>query len=233
MSLERKDSIKILSIGREITYSGIDIVSIKPSQLSQEHDIESYSHVIINGGDGMVRRVLKQLHTLDSLPKFILNPIGSFNVVAKIHRVSSVDRVLERLSKGIELETEKHHIFRLNDEIFLFSAGNMGDLQHILLSETFRFGWLKYGISKYILSAIFLLPAHIVMTPFMLLSSERFFIFTPIKWIKKFGNFYGEVEDIHMELHGDHNMIELDGDLVTIYSKYIDISKAGYFYIVV
>jgi len=217
----------ILSIGKSITHDLLDIKNITPSQIKDQQDIESYEYIIINGGDGMIRRVIKQLHHLDRSPSFILNPIGSFNVVAKMHRVKPIDIILEKISKGKQLSIDKHQISRLNDEIFLFSAGNMGDVQHIFVSETLRFGWLKHGINKYIITALFLFPIHLILTPFMLMSSERFFIFTPFKFIKKFGSFYGEVRDIKIEMNGTHNIIELDGDIVIIEESHIHISSAG------
>ena len=219
--------MKILSVGKEINYEGLDIVSITASDLHSEHNVEEYDYIIVNGGDGTIRRVLRQLHNLRSPPQFILNPTGSFNVVAKIHRVSSVEKILKKLAHNEALKIEKHHLFRLNDDVFLFSAGNMGDLQHIFLSETLRFGWLKHGITKYLLAAFFLFPVHVLMTPFMLLSSKRFFIFTPLRFIKKFGSFYGEVSDITIDLDNEYNMLELDGDIVTVHSNHLHIRQAG------
>ncbi len=219
--------MKILSIGRTLSHEHLDITSVETASLHERHDIETYDYVIINGGDGTIRRVLGQLHTLDSMPVFILNPTGSFNVVAKIHRAPEIDTVLAQLASGKGPKTQKHHLFKMNDELFLFSAGNMGDLQHIFLSETFRFGWLRHGILKYILAALFLLPAHIVMTPFMLMSRTRFFIFTPLRFIKKFGSFYGEVQEIDIDLDNEYNMIELDGDIVNVKGRHLSIRKAG------
>lgn len=219
--------MKILSVGKEIDYEGLDIVSITASDLHNEHNIEAYDYVILNGGDGTIRRVLRQLHNLRSPPRFILNPTGSFNVVAKIHRVPPVNKILKKLAHNEPVKIEKHHLFRLNDDVFLFSAGNMGDLQHIFLSETLRFGWLTHGMAKYLLAAFFLFPVHLTMTPFMLLSSKRFFIFTPMRIIKKFGSFYGEVTDITIDLDNEYNMIELDGDIVTVHGKHLHIRQAG------
>ncbi len=219
--------VKILSVGKEIIYEGLDIVSITASDLYHEHNVEAYDYVILNGGDGTVRRVLRQLHNLKSPPRFILNPTGSFNVVAKIHRVPPINKILKKLANSEPVKIEKHHLFRLNDDVFLFSAGNMGDLQHIFLSETLRFGWLEHGITKYLLAAFFLFPVHLIMTPFMLLSSKRFFIFTPLRFIKKFGSFYGEVTDITIDLDNEYNMIELDGDIVTVHSNHLHIRQAG------
>jgi hypothetical protein len=220
--------MRILSIGREILHEGLMIDSITASSLPEHHDIEQYDYVIINGGDGTIRRVLTQLHTLEKQPVFILNPTGSFNVVAKIHKAPKIENVLDLLAEGKEPKTQKHHLFRLNEQIFLFSAGNMGDLQHIFLSETLRFDWLKHGILKYILAVIFLFPVHLIMTPFMLMSSTRFFIFTPLRMVKKLGSFYGEVpEEIIIDLENEYNMLELDGDIVTVNGRELHIRQAG------
>ena len=224
--------MKILSIGKTLSHKHLDITSINTSSLPEHHDIEQYDYVIINGGDGTIRRVLEQLHTLNSMPVFILNPTGSFNVVAKIHRAPKISSVLDMLARKETPRTQKHHLFKMNKELFLFSAGNMGDLQHIFLSETLRFGWLKHGMLKYILAALFLLPAHIVMTPFMLMSRTRFFIFTPLRSIKKFGSFYGEVQEIDIDLDNEYNIIELDGDIVNVKGRHLTIRKAGHIRVV-
>ncbi len=104
----------------------------------------------------------------------------------------------------------------------------MGDLQHIFLSETLRFGILKHGIAKYILAVIFLFPVHLIMTPFMLLSKRKFFIFTPASFITKCGSFCGKVtEEIRIDLDNGYNHIELDGDVVTIAESTILIKPLG------
>ena len=217
----------LLSIGKTIQHDGLNITSIEASSLSEHHNIEAYDYIIINGGDGTIRRVIKQLHDLDHIPVFILNPTGSFNVVAKLHRVPKIEKVLDTIANGETPKTQMQKIYKLNDETFLFSAGNMGDLQHIFLSETLRFGILKHGILKYILAVILLIPAHVIMTPFMLLSKSRFFIFIPLHFIKKFGSFYGEVKELTVDLENEYNMLELDGDIITIHGRYLYIKQAG------
>lgn len=218
--------MKILSIGKTLHHDKIDIISIELSKLSSQHDIETFDYIIINGGDGTIRRVLKQIHHL-TLPPFILNPTGSFNVIAKMHRVPKVEKVLDSLANQQTPNIQTQKVYRLNDEVFLFSAGNMGDLQHIFLSETLRFGLLKNGIAKYILAVLFLFPIHLIMTPFMLLSPRRFFIFTPASFIKKFGSFYGKVEEITINLENTYNHVELDGDVVTIEESVLHIKPVG------
>jgi hypothetical protein len=226
--------MRILSIGNETSYPGLQIDTVSESQLVEYQGIKQYDYIIIHGGDGTIRRVLTQLHTQKELPRFIINPTGSFNVVAKLHRVPTLDTVLKQLAKGEHPDTEEHRYFTLNKHIFLFSAGNMGDLQHIFLSETLRFGWLRNGIAKYIFALFFLLPVHLCMTPFMLMSKTRFFIFTPLKKIKKFGTFYGEVPPkLTINLQNRYNILELDGDIVTLDEEEISITHAGNIAIVI
>jgi len=224
----------ILSIGKTIEHETLDIRNINESDLATFQDVASFDYIIINGGDGTIRRVVKVLHNMKHNAKFILNPTGSFNVIAKLHRVPKVEKILDDLAQDRNLKSEKHHYFSLNHEMFLFSAGNMGDLQHIFLSETLRFGILKKGIAKYILAALFLLPVHIIMTPFMLLSPRKFFIFTPASFIGKFGSFYGKVEaPITIDLENGYNIIELDGDVVTVEESVLKVKPAGVIEIVI
>lgn len=224
--------MRILSIGSVIQHFKLNITSIEASALSTHPNIEAYDYIIISGGDGTIRRVIKDLKNIQHSATFILNPTGSFNVVAKLHKVPKVEQVLNALEKGETPPSQKHQYYTLNEEVFLFSAGNMGDLQHILLAETLRFGLLKYGILKYILSVFFLLPLHLILTPFMLLSRSRFFIFTPMPFLKKFGSFYAEVEEMTIDLQSFYNHIELDGDIVTIEESILYIKPAGHIHIV-
>jgi len=220
--------MKLLSINQDLTYDGLDITFITESELVSYPSLTEYHYIIIHGGDGTIRRVIRTLHTREHNAKFILNPTGSFNVIAKLHRVPKLNAVLEALLNDKELKSNTQKYYALNDEIFLFSAGNMGDLQHIFLSETLRFGIIKKGIAKYILAGLFLLPVHLIMTPFMLLSPRRFFVFTPASFIGKFGSFYGKVTDtITIDLENGYNLIELDGDVVTVEESMLEIKVAG------
>ena len=226
--------MKILSINKVITYDTLSITNINESSLYTEPDIDQYDYIIINGGDGTIRRVVKILNSLQYNASIILNPTGSFNVIAKLHRVPKLDVILNALANNKTPKTHTQKYYALNNEIFLFSAGNMGDLQHIFLSETLRFGLLKKGIAKYLLAVLFLAPVHLIMTPFMLLSPRRFFIFAPASFIGKFGSFYGRVEDrITIDLENNYNLIELDGDVVTIEESVLKIEVAGTIEIVI
>lgn len=219
--------MQLLSIGKEVHYEGLEIHNITLCELETHETLDAYDTLIIHGGDGTLRRVTKILDTKVHQPTLILNPIGSFNVVAKMHRLPDYRTVLEKLSKKKPTKTQTQSYNTLNDEIFLFSAGNMGDVQHIFLAESLRFGWLKHGVTKYILAFLFLLPLHIIMTPFMLMSKRKFFIFTPASFIKKFGSFYGKVTPLKIDLGSHFHTIELDGDLVTIQAQFLDIAPKG------
>ena len=219
--------MRILSIGKFLDHLTLPVTCITLSELITYTNIKEYNYIIISGGDGSIRRVVKVLHTLKHPATFILNPIGSFNVIAKTHRVPDITTVLDTLSQGLKPQIQKQPYYALNKEIFLFSAGNMGDLQHIFLSETLRFGWLKNNMGKYILALLFLLPLHIIITPFMLFSSNRFFIFTPASFIPNFGSFYGKIKEMTLELENNYNHIELDGDIVTIEERFLHIKPAG------
>ena len=221
--------MKILSIGNKIQDNRFNIVNITFSELSKVQALENFDYILISGGDGAIRRCIKTLHANHTnLPPFILNPIGSFNVIAKLHRVPHYSKILNKLANEETLTEKPQKFYSLNNEIFLFSAGNMGDLQHIFLSETLRFGLLKKGIAKYLAAGFFLFPVHIIMTPFMLLSSKRFFIFTPASFISKFGSFYGKVEEeITIDLENGYNLVELDGDVVTIEESVFRIKPLG------
>jgi glutaredoxin-related protein len=212
--------IKIASINKNIQHTTLKIDTIEHTD-----SLNDYDYVIISGGDGAIRRAIKTFINYDKIPKIIINPVGSFNVIAKTHQPRDIQSILDDIASNKPLSIKKQKIYTLNDEIFLFSAGNMGDLQHIFISETIRIGWLKKGAYKYIITLLLLLPMHLILTPFMLLSKQRFFVFTPLKFIKKFGSFYGQVNNtIHIDLQNNYNFIELDGDIVTIYDDTIKIS---------
>jgi len=225
--------MRILSIGKTIQHDTLHIVSIGESQLNKQSNLDKYRYIIISGGDGAIRRVVTKLQHITHSATFILNPTGSFNVIAKLHKVPQIKDVLALLAKGETPKTQTQTYANLNNEVFLFSAGNMGDLQHIFLAETLRFGILKNGMAKYLIALLFLLPVHLIMTPFMLLSSKRFFIFTPVSFIKKFGSFYGKVQEMKIDLENNYNHVELDGDIVTIEESLLHIKPAGSIKIVV
>ena len=219
--------MKLIAIGTPPKTTDDRIEYLKPHQLTQRL-LDETDYLIVSGGDGTLRRSVAQLARFSDIPPIIFNPTGSFNVMAKVHRIAPLEQILQKLKTGEKLGVIPQDYYRLNDEIFLFSAGNMGDLHHIFLAESLRFGWLKNGSMKYLLALILLLPLHMTMTPFMLASKQRFFIFTPFSKLKKLGSFYGSVpSNLHIDLENAYNFIELDGDIVPLGTRQLEISHGG------
>jgi len=225
--------MKILAIGKRFTYDGLDIV-----HASDEHhnvNISDYDYILISGGDGMIRRTVKELYNsvnMATVPPLIINPIGSFNVVSKIHKPKKALEILKMIVVGSTPKIKSVPFYSVDKKIFLFSCGNSGDVAHIFISEVLRFGMLKTGSLRYLVSILFLLPFHLLATPFLLFSKSRFFVFTPLQF-KRFCNIYGSIDgEIEIELNNGYNVLEFDGDLSVVKKSKILIKHAGDFALV-
>jgi len=218
---------RILSIGTTYCCNDLDITVVSWEQYLKT-DLRNFDAVVVTGGDGSVRRCVSYMHQKQTYIPVLINPTGSFNVIAKQLRISRFrNDTLCNLAKGNFTERTRPY-YTLNDqEVFLFSAGNMGDLHHIFIAETLRFGKLKRGWAKYALALLFLLPMHVVLTPFFLASKHRFFIFTPLGFSFRLGSFYSDVEHLKVDLDNDYNYLELDGDIVFFSHAQLHIEKKG------
>jgi hypothetical protein len=230
--LPARKTMRLLCIGEPLEYEGLTISYARVEELSGYPDLEVFDYLIVSEGDGTLRRVIKALQHKKLKAKYILNPSGSFNVISKLHKTPKAMKILDDLASGKEVRTQTQTYHTLNTEVFLFSAGNMSDLQHIFIAETLRFGLLKDGMSKYMLSILFLLPFHLLVMPLMLLSSKHFFIFTPLSYLAKWGHSYGFMKEASMKLSSSYNHIELDGDIVTIQEQTLHLSLGGHIEIV-
>lgn len=222
--------MKILSIGQHIEFPNIEITYASLIHLGSIENISDFDYILINGGDGAIRRTLKDLYNKfgsSSIPPFIVNPTGSFNVLAKIHRLPNIDDILLRISSGKDIKKRVIPFYAIDKKIFLFSCGNSSDVAHIFISEVLRFGILKSGALRYIISTLILLPFHLFITPFLLISKSRFFVFTPLKF-KRFFNIYGQINDsLEIDLKNYYNVLEFDGDLSVVKKQKIVIQKVG------
>jgi hypothetical protein len=222
--------MKILSVGQQIEFSGIEIIYTSLANLISIENISDFDYILISGGDGAIRRALKDLYHkfgTSSIPPFIINPTGSFNVVSKIHRLPNIDKILSSISKNEDIKKITVPFYAIDKKIFLFSCGNSSDVAHIFLSEVLRFGILKRGALRYIISTLILLPFHLIVTPFLLSSKSRFFIFTPLKF-KKIFNIHGQINDsMEIDLKNYYNVLEFDGDLSVVKKQKIVIQKVG------
>jgi hypothetical protein len=222
---------KILSINGVFKDDRFDIIDVSILQIETLDSIDEYNYLIITGGDGAIRRTLKCINEkfgLLNTPFVILNPTGSFNVVSKYYKVESFKSIIERIAKNQESKITTVPIYAIDKKIFLFSAGNSGDVAHIFISEVLRFGYLQSGALRYILAVAIMLPFHLLVTPFLLFSKRRFFIFTPFGFFNKFLNIYGRIDnDIEIDLENEYNVLEFDGDISVVKKRKITIKKIG------
>ncbi len=221
----------LLSIGKHIEHGNLQIEYLPSSHIDTIEEISKYSYIIINGGDGAIRRALRTFYLKfgsEAIPPFIINPTGSFNVLAKWYRLPKVKNILDALVQERQITIINSPFYAIdNRKIFLFSAGNGSDVAHIFISEVLRFGLLKNGFLRYLVSFLLLLPFHLFAGIFILLSKKRFFIFTPLKF-RKFLNIYGRIDDdIEIDLDNHYNVLQFDGDLSVVKKPKISIKKIG------
>ncbi len=222
---------KILSVNGTFEDDRFAITDVNILQIETLDSIDGFDYIIITGGDGAIRRTLKCINErfgLLNTPLVILNPTGSFNVVSKYYRIENFGLIIEKIATLKELKTAIVPVYAIDKKIFLFSAGNSGDVAHIFISEVLRFGYLQSGALRYLLSVLIMLPFHLLVTPFLLFSKRRFFIFTPFGFFNKFLNIYGRIDDdIEIDLENEYNVLEFDGDISVVKKRKITIKKIG------
>lgn len=208
-----------------------DVKKIYEMEIKKIRDIESYDYIIVNGGDGTVRRTIERLHKkkLKTPPRLIINPAGTFNVLFKAVRCKNFKKILEKLENSEPLESVRYPYYTMNKKrVFVFSAGNSLDVIYITISELLRVGFLKKSKLRYLLSFITMLPLVLIMGPFFLINRHYCLVFSVIKpGIRKLLNLYFSLETLSIDLKSTHTIFQLDGDLVMIKDKTIHIQQAG------
>jgi len=226
--------LKILSCKLKMTYMKFVVINTNISLENHEvihtdeksfYDMQllGVDYVIVSGGDGLLRRIIEYIiFSGQPKPKIIVDAKGSFNVIAKRHLIPKLSKTLNRISEGESLKTKNLTVYKLNDFVFLFSAGNMFDALHIHLSEMLRIGFLTKGPLKYFISALLISPIILLTTPFLLFSKKRFFVFTPVK-LFNFRNFYTNPQGLKIDLKNAYNILEIDGDLIVLKDRFVRI----------
>lgn len=224
--------MKIVAVNTEINLKNSKVINVAESDF-YDLDLNDVDYVLVSGGDGLLRRVIQHVIYLgQNKPDFIIDPKGSFNVIAKKHFTPQLSNVLKRIESGKKLKFKQQDVYKLNEHIFLFSAGNLHDALHIHLSEILRVGILKKGIFKYILSALFVIPIALITLPFLIFSKKRFFIFAVFKCCNVM-NIYTKVRHLKIDMKNNYNLMEIDGDLVIIKNRFVEIDRIGTVNIVV
>lgn len=220
---------RVLCVNKVFKKEGLDIVSIGESELLNV-DIESFEYILISGGDGAIRRVVEYM-ALNSIkiPKLIVDPEGTFNMIYKLYRMKNPEDILEKIAQGSALkEVDRNYFSVNNDHYFIFSAGNSLDMVYIILSDLFRVGFLVKSKLRYLLSIIFLLPLIVIMIPFFLVVKKYFLVFNGYDFkLKNIMNIHLNPCEVKLELDSDYNIWQMDGDIVVVRSKSNHIKKAG------
>ncbi len=224
--------MRIVSVNKDIKISNAEVIAVDEKAFDNI-SLQNIDYVIISGGDGLLRRIIEKIiNKGKKRPTVIIDAQGSFNVIAKRYMIPKLEKVLQKLENNGALQKRNLDVYRLNNHIFLFSAGNLTDALHIHLSEILRVGILKKGALRYLISGIFVLPITILTFPFLIFSKKRFFIFTPFKLIN-FKNHYTKIEQLRFDIQNEYNILEIDGDLVILQERFIDIKKLDEIEIVV
>ncbi|MFP4332504.1 MAG: diacylglycerol kinase family protein [Campylobacterales bacterium] len=208
---------------------GLDIVSIEEGELSCV-DIESFEYILVSGGDGAIRRVVEYMAKNNiKMPKLIVDPEGTFNMIYKLYRIKTPEDILEKIAQESALKEVDRNYFSVNsDHYFIFSAGNSLDMIYIILSDLFRVGFLVKSKLRYLISIIFLLPLIVIMIPFFLVVKKYFLVFNGYDFrLKSILNIHLNPSEVRIELDSDYNIWQMDGDIVVVRSKSNHIKKAG------
>ena len=159
--------MKFVAINTRVSISGHEVVNTTEKAFYNIL-LKDVDYVIISGGDGLLRRIIEYIiFSGQPKPKIIIDAKGSFNVIAKKHWVPPLSKVLKKIEAGENPSTKPQDVYKLNDYVFLFSAGNMFDALHIHLAEMLRVGILSKGPVKYLLSSLLVLPIALITTPFL------------------------------------------------------------------
>ncbi len=216
--------MKFIAINTDLKINNHEVISTTEQDF-YGMKLDDVDYLIISGGDGLLRRIIQYvIFSGQRKPAIIIDAKGSFNVIAKKHFIPKLPTVIQRIEAGETLKLKKQDVYKLNDHVFLFSAGNLHDALHIHLSEILRIGILKKGPWKYLVSALLIIPVAVVTLPFLLFSKKRFFIITPFQF-GNFMNIYTRVEHLNIDLGNAYNLMEIDGDLIILQDSHIEIKR--------
>jgi hypothetical protein len=216
--------MKFVAVNTNLSINGHEVIYVNENEF-YDLSLNGIDYVIVSGGDGLLRRIIQNIiFSGDKKPTIIIDAKGSFNVIAKKYFIPKIHKTIAKIEAKKTLKIRKHPVYKLNHQVFLFSAGNLHDALHIHLSEIFRVGMLKKGMLKYVLSGLFIIPIAVLTLPFLLFSKKRFFIFTPFESMN-FMNLYTKVKHLKIDLKNDYNLLEIDGDLIILQDRFIEIKK--------
>jgi len=225
---------KILSVNHSFSYPDIEFDFIDEIEIDLVETLEQYDYILVNGGDGLLRRVVKKLYQRGYDIPIILNPQGTFNVLYHLYKLGKIDHILKKISQNDTLKEKQIEYYTINkEEIFIFSAGNSLDAIYIAISDILRMGFLKKSKLRYLFAFLSIIPLLILFIPFFLLHKKSFLFFKLNIPIKKFLQIFFTLSDLNIESNNKHYLLQLDGDLVSIISDNLQIRQEDYFRLII
>ncbi len=192
-------AIRILAVG-PAPFDGVERVT--PAELARlsATDIAEFTHLLVAGGDGAVRRACQALYRAGVILPVILYPTGTSNILHTLLRLGDAGEIVARLRAGAPVAQVAQPSHTLGGELFLFSAGDLLDRWYMALAEGLRIGWLDGSRWRYALPAPLLIPALATLPLYALPGHFLYYRVGPINVAIGCG---GEVRCRRIQLDGD------------------------------
>ncbi len=205
---------RIVAIG-PAPFEGIE--RLTPGELAHltAEELTAFTHLLVAGGDGAVRRGCQALLRAGVVLPVILHPTGTSNILHTLLRLGDAGEILRRVRAGAPLRRIEQPANWIGGELFLFSAGDLLDRWYMALAERLRVGPLDGSRWRYVAPLPLLLPALVALPLYL---RRGHFLYYRVGPIQVAVGCKGEVRC---------RRIQLDGDLVQLPVERAPIEPAG------
>ena len=118
------------------------------TNFAEEASRERYDAVLVFGGDGTVNEVISGIAEKDYIPKLVIIPGGTGNLITKLLEINQdIDGAIDELDFN---STNKIDIGKSNGNYFgyIFSIGSLPEAIHnVGIEDKTKFGMLAYAIN--------------------------------------------------------------------------------------
>lgn len=196
-------AIRILAIG-PAPFDRVERVTAAELAHLTADELCGFSHLLVAGGDGAVRRACQVLYRAGVVLPVIIHPTGTSNILHTLLRLGDAREIVACLRAGDFVARVAQRSHTLGGELFLFSAGDLLDRWYMALAERLRVGPLIGSRWRYALPAPLLLPALATLPLYALPGHFLYYRVGPVNVAIGCG---GKVRC---------GRIQLDGDLVEL-----------------
>jgi len=207
-------AIRILAVG-PAPFDGVE--RINPAELARlsAAELSGFSHLLVAGGDGAVRRACGAMVRSGVVLPLILHPTGTSNILHTLLHLGPAAAILARLRAGEPVAEVAQPLHTIGGEPFLFSAGDLLDRWYMVVAERLRVGPLNGSRWRYALPVPLLAPALAALPLYLLPGHFLYYRVGPI--------------DVTIGCRGAVRCgrIQLDGDLVELPVASAPIEPAG------